>query len=70
MQISEWIFYRGHDAQCRGVGTEEQARQWLERLNAGKTDRPFVLRKQPGILDLAAKLAKISDQSAAQEARH
>jgi hypothetical protein len=57
MQIGEWIFYLGHDAQQRGVGTQEQAQQYLKRLNAGRLDRVYVLRKQPGIIDLAAELA-------------
>jgi hypothetical protein len=63
MQIGEWIFYLGSDSHLRGVGTEEQARRYLKRLNAGKTERVYVLRRQSHIIDLAAELAKGSPKA-------
>lgn len=62
MSNREFIFYRGHGDEIRGIGTEAQASQYLNRLNAGKTERVYVLRRQPGILDLAAELATIANR--------
>lgn len=54
MEVALWAFYRGTGDEKRGVGNEAEAREYLLRLNSGIVDRPYVMRKLPNAVNLAA----------------
>lgn len=63
-ELKLFLFHRhGGGDNRRGVGTERDAREFLRRLNAGRTESLFSMRAEKmHAFDIAAALAEINQR--------